>query len=60
MELATRNQYIVMNEDDERFMQIALNEAEKAAEEGETPIGAVAVLNGKIIAKARNQKRNME
>ncbi len=45
-----------MNEDDERFMQIALNEAEKAAEEGETPIGAVAVLNGKIIAKARNKR----
>ncbi|MEK6679257.1 MAG: tRNA adenosine(34) deaminase TadA [Nitrospirota bacterium] len=45
-----------MNEDDERFMQIALNEAEKAAEEGETPIGAVAVLNRKIIAKARNKR----
>lgn len=45
-----------MIEDDERFMQIALNEAEKAAEEGETPIGAVAVLNGKIIAKARNKR----
>ena len=45
-----------MIEDDERFMQIALNEAEKAAEEGETPIGAVAVLNRKIIAKARNKR----
>jgi tRNA(adenine34) deaminase len=45
-----------MNEDDERFMQLALNEAEKAAEEGETPIGAVAVLNRKIIAKARNKR----
>ncbi|MBI3355144.1 MAG: nucleoside deaminase [Nitrospirae bacterium] len=45
-----------MVEDDIRFMRLALKEAEKAAEEGETPIGAVAVLNGKVIAKARNKR----
>ncbi|OGW50869.1 MAG: tRNA-specific adenosine deaminase [Nitrospirae bacterium RBG_19FT_COMBO_42_15] len=45
-----------MVEDDERFMRLALIEAEKAAGEGETPIGAVAVLNGKVIAKARNKR----
>jgi len=39
---------------DEYFMQIALGEAEAAFEEGEIPVGAVIVLNNKIIAKAHN------
>ncbi len=45
-----------MVEDDIRFMQLALKEAEKGASEGEAPIGAVAVLDGKIIARAGNKR----
>ena len=46
-----------MIDKDIKFMKIALKEAEKAYEKGEVPIGAVIVLDGKVIAKARN-KRN--
>jgi tRNA(adenine34) deaminase len=40
---------------DEHFMQQALKEAQKAFEEGEVPVGAVVVLNDKIIARGYNQ-----
>ncbi|MEQ8627894.1 nucleoside deaminase [Ekhidna sp.] len=40
---------------DEHFMKQALNEAEKAAEEGEIPIGAVVVCENRIIAKDHNR-----
>lgn len=40
---------------DEHFMNEALNEAQYAFDEGETPVGAVLVSNGRIIAKAHNQ-----
>jgi tRNA(adenine34) deaminase len=43
-----------MNFSDEYFMQIALQEAEDAYEEGEIPVGAVVVLNDKVIARAHN------
>lgn len=42
-------------EEELRFMRAALAEAELAAAEGEVPIGAVAVRDGKIIASARNR-----
>lgn len=41
--------------DDDYFMRSALRQAEQAAEEGEIPVGAVAVRNGVIIAKGYNQ-----
>ncbi|MEW6041290.1 MAG: nucleoside deaminase, partial [Elusimicrobiota bacterium] len=37
-----------------RFLEIALNEAEKASKKSEVPVGAVLSLNGKIISKAHN------
>ena len=40
---------------DEYFMQHALQEAQYAFEEDEVPVGAVVVVNGKIIARAHNQ-----
>lgn len=40
---------------DEYFMQQALKEAQKAFEEGEVPVGAVIVMNERIIARAHNQ-----
>ncbi len=41
---------------DEKFMRLALKEAQKAYNEDEVPVGAVLVKDGKIIAKAHNQK----
>lgn len=41
---------------DETFMRIALREAEKAAAEDEVPVGAVIVKEGRVIARAHNQK----
>lgn len=40
---------------DEYFMQQALAQAQKAFEEDEVPIGAVVVINKKIIARGHNQ-----
>lgn len=40
--------------DDERFMRMALDEARRAMDEGEIPIGAVIVCQGRIIARAHN------
>ena len=39
---------------DEQFMRRALEEAAAAREAGETPIGAVVVAGGRIIARAHN------
>jgi len=41
-------------------MNIALKEAEKAADEGEIPVGAVIVCNNKIIAKAHNMVEKLK
>ena len=43
-----------MNQD-EKWMAMALNEAEKAKDEGEVPIGAVLIRDDKLIAKSHNQ-----
>ena len=37
-----------------KFMALAINEAQKAANYDEVPIGAVIVVDGKVIAKAHN------
>lgn len=39
---------------DEHFMRIALAEAEVARQEGEIPIGAVVVADGKIVGRGHN------
>ena len=39
---------------DEQFMRKALYEAQRADEEGESPIGAVIVCNDRIISRAHN------
>ena len=38
------------------FMKSAVKEAEKASSEGEVPVGAVIVKDGKIIAEGRNRR----
>jgi tRNA(adenine34) deaminase len=40
---------------DELLMQAALVEARAAAEAGEVPIGAVAVIGGEIVARGQNR-----
>ena len=42
--------------DDQKYMQLALEEARKAADEGEVPIGAVVVCDGRVIAQAHNRR----
>jgi tRNA(adenine34) deaminase len=44
---------------DEYFMKKAFEEAEKAFDEGEIPVGAVIVANNQIIAKAHNQTEKL-
>lgn len=41
-------------EEDEHFMQLALNEAKKAFELQEIPIGAIVVSNGKVVGRGHN------
>lgn len=40
---------------DERFMRLALKLAERAAREGEVPVGAVVVHGGKVAGRGRNR-----
>ncbi len=44
-----------LNIEDEQFMRLALEEAKRAGEEGEVPVGAVLVLGGKVIGRGRNR-----
>lgn len=46
---------ILAPRDDEYFMKQALKQAQIAFEEGEVPVGAVVVIEGKIIARGANQ-----
>lgn len=45
--------------DTTRFMDAALEEAKKAGQRGEVPIGAVIVFNGEIVARAGNRTREL-
>lgn len=42
-------------EGDEQWMRLALEEARRAASEGEVPVGAVIVRQGRVIARSHNQ-----
>ncbi len=44
---------------DEYFMMQALKEAKKAFEDGEIPIGAVVVMNEKVIARGHNMTERL-
>jgi len=45
---------------DDYFMKQALQEAQKAADMGEVPVGAVIVCNKQIIARAHNQTQLLQ
>jgi len=44
---------------DEYYMQMALQQARLALEEGEIPVGAVVVCRDRLVAKARNQTERL-
>ncbi|WP_255748657.1 tRNA adenosine(34) deaminase TadA [Sporolactobacillus sp. STSJ-5] len=46
--------------DDERFMELAINEAGKAEAIGEVPIGAVIIQNGEVIARCYNKRETLQ
>jgi tRNA(adenine34) deaminase len=45
---------------DEAGMQMALNEARRALDEGEVPVGAVVVWEGQIIGRGHNQGEQLQ
>ncbi len=45
--------------DDEKFMAEAVTEARKGFAEGEVPIGAVAVKDGRIVARGHNRRNSL-
>lgn len=45
---------------DERWMQVALQEAALAAEEGEVPVGAVIIHAGRIIGRGHNRTEALQ
>ncbi|MFZ4099532.1 MAG: tRNA adenosine(34) deaminase TadA [Chlamydiia bacterium] len=47
------------NEIDVRMMREALKEAQRAARDGEVPIGAVLVQDGRVVARGRNQVESL-
>ena len=44
---------------DEYYMGLALAEAKAAAEDGEIPVGAVIVANGRVIGRGHNQTERL-
>ena len=46
-----------MNED-EKWMNLALEQARNAEKQGEVPVGAILIKDGLLIAKAHNQPRS--
>ncbi|MEW6683857.1 MAG: tRNA adenosine(34) deaminase TadA [Nitrospirota bacterium] len=43
---------------DEQWMGLALQEAKAAAQEDEAPVGAIVVLDGEVVARARNRRES--
>jgi tRNA(adenine34) deaminase len=44
---------------DEYYMMLALKEARKAFDDGEVPVGAIVVMNERIIARGYNQTERL-
>ncbi|MCQ2333129.1 MAG: nucleoside deaminase [Paludibacteraceae bacterium] len=47
-------------EEDEKYMAMALQEAQKANQSGEIPIGCVIVSNGQIIGRGHNLTETLQ
>jgi tRNA(adenine34) deaminase len=52
----TSDEPLLTRDGDERCMRVALREAERAAEHGDVPIGAVVVVAGEVVASAHNER----
>lgn len=46
--------------DDERYMRLAIQEAEKAMDKGEIPVGAVIVAGGRVIGRGHNLTETLQ
>ncbi len=46
--------------DDERYMRMALLEAEAAFPQGEVPVGCVVVRDGQVLARAHNLRETLK
>ncbi len=46
--------------DDQRFMLAAIREADAARDEGEVPVGAVVIHNGRIIGRGHNLRETLQ
>ena len=46
---------MIPTRDDTAFMGLALDQARRAAESGDVPVGAVLVHDGKVVASAGNR-----
>lgn len=51
---------MVLPLNDEQYMRLALKEAMNAYDDDEVPIGAIVVLNNKIIARGYNQTERLK
>lgn len=49
----------VFDDTDRRFMAEALDEARRATERGEVPVGAVAVRQQEVVARAHNRRQSL-
>lgn len=49
-----------MLNDNERYMDYAIREAQRAMEVGEVPVGCVIVHQGQLVAKAHNQRETLQ
>ncbi|KAB7704002.1 tRNA-specific adenosine deaminase [Bacillus aerolatus] len=49
-----------MKKNDEFYMKLAIEEAKKAGDLGEVPIGAIIVLEGEVIASAYNLRETTQ
>ena len=45
---------MIVNDEDRHFMKVAIDEARRAYEEDEVPMGAVVVSKGRIIGRGHN------
>jgi tRNA(adenine34) deaminase len=48
-----------INQEDERFMRLAIEQAQIAEEHGDVPIGAIIVYENQIIGRAYNQREQL-
>ena len=55
----TEQSLTINNQDDKRYMRMAIDQAYIAEENGDVPIGCVIVYDNQVIAKAYNQREQL-